>query len=339
MPQTKIMATLADNRASAEFVRSLREAGLDSVRINSAHVTPEGLRRVVDLVRSVDPDIAILMDTKGPELRTTAPAAPIALAPGDLLMFGYGTEPSTSDRLLCASSPEICDSISPGDTLKIDDGAIELEVLTDADANGFISCRVSRGGSFDARKTIALPGGQLPPLPAVSDRDREMILAGVKAGIDMIAHSFVRSAADVEAVRSLIEGSDIELYAKIECRQGVEKMEEIARVADGLLVARGDLATAIDIAEIPVVQYRALMLCRSMSRRSIVATQILQSMISAPAPTRAEVSDIALAVMEGADTLLLCGETAQGSFPRECVDTMRRTILSVESNSLRCKIK
>ena len=326
MPQTKIMATLADNRASAEFVRSLREAGLDSVRINSAHVTPEGLRRVVDLVRSVDPDIAILMDTKGPELRTTAPAAPITLAPGDLLMFGFGTEPSTSDRLLCASSPEICDYISLGDTLKID-------------ADGFISCRVSRGGSFDARKTIALPGGQLPPLPAVSDRDREMILAGAKAGIDMIAHSFVRSAADVEAVRSLIEGSDIELYAKIECRQGVEKMEEIARAADGLLVARGDLATAIDIAEIPVVQYRALMLCRSMSRRSIVATQILQSMISAPAPTRAEVSDIALAVMEGADTLLLCGETAQGSFPRECVDTMRRTILSVESNSLRCKIK
>lgn len=331
------MATLADNRATVDFVRSLRRAGMDSVRINSAHVDPQTLRRLVGLVRSVDPDIAILMDTKGPELRTTDVASPIVLSEGATLLFGYGEDSSSADRLLSASSADIAEYISPGDTLKIDDGAIELRA-EEPEADGLILCRVTRGGTIDARKTIALPGGKLPPLPAVSERDREMILAGAEEGIDMIAHSFVRSAADVEEVRRLIAGSSIELYAKIECRQAVERMEEIALAADGLLVARGDLATAIDIAEIPVVQYQALTLCRRLRRRSIVATQILQSMIASPSPTRAEVSDIALAVMEGAETLLLCGETAQGRYPEECVGVMRRTILSVESNFLRCKI-
>ncbi len=331
------MATLADNRATADFVRALRLAGMDSVRINSAHVDPQTLDCLVRLVRSVDPDIAVLMDTKGPELRTTDPAAPFTLCEGQTLLFGYGTEQSTADCLLSASSPDISEYISTGDIVKIDDGAIEL-LAEGRGAGGLMRCRVLCGGTVDARKTIALPGGQMPPLPAVSERDRQMILAGVDAGIDMIAHSFVRSADDVEQVRRLIAGSPIELYAKIECRQAVDGLEEIAKAADGLLVARGDLATAIDIAEIPVVQYRVLSLCRRLHRRSIVATQILQSMISAPAPTRAEVSDIALAVMEGADTLLLCGETAQGRYPTECVSVMRRTILSVESNSMRCKI-
>lgn len=307
---------------------------MDSVRINSAHIEPQTLRRMVELVRSVDPEIAILMDTKGPELRTTEVACPITLPEGGEVVFGYGTAASTAERLLCAAAADIADYIDAGDLLRIDDGAIEMEAV-EKKPDGLVRCRITRGGVLDARKTIALAGGKMPPLPAVSERDRINILAGVEVGIDMIAHSFVRSADDVEAVRGLIEGTGIELFAKIECRQAIGRMEEIAGAADGLLVARGDLGTAIDVAEIPIVQYRALSLCRRMKRRSIVSTQILQSMISAPVPTRAEVSDIALAVMEGAGTLLLCGETARGRYPEECVSVMRRTIDAVESASLK----
>lgn len=333
---TSVMATLSDLRANPDFVRLLRKSGADSVRINSAHVTPEILAEMVKTVRSTAPDMKILMDTKGPELRTNDVTAPIRLKEGDEVEIHTSTLPC-SDNKIRTSINGITALAEPGITILLDDGAIAIEV-TEVDETETIHGVTSRGGCLDARKTMAFSHGRLPALPAVSERDRLMIEAAREVGIDMIAHSFVRSAADVEAVREVTAGSDIRLYAKIECREALKRLDEIIEAADGILVARGDLGTAVDVTEIPAIQNDVVMRCRRIGRPTIVATQILQSMIHSPVPTRAELSDIALAVMEGVDCLLLCGETAMGDYPAECVDIMSRTIKSVELNSLRCKI-
>lgn len=329
------MATLADNRATAEFIDSLRANGADSVRINSAHVSPETLSEMVALVRSAAPGFKILMDTKGPELRTNEASSPLNLREGDNVEISTSTLPC-SGYAIHTSTNGIVQLASPTDEIYLDDGAIAIEVIsTDG---GKIRGRVTRGGQLDSRKTMAFSHGRLPDLPAVSQRDLQMIRAAQRSGIDMIAHSFVRSPNDVEAVRRAAADSNLRIYAKIECREAIANLDAIISAADGILVARGDLATAIDPADIPALQYDILMRCRKAGRPTIVATQILQSMIQSPVATRAELSDIALAVMEGADCLLLCGETAMGRYPAECVATMAKTIRSVESNSLRCKI-
>ena len=182
-----------------------------------------------------------------------------------------------------------------------------------------VRARVIRGGVLGSRKTVALPGVELPPMPAVTVADREAIALAVEMKIDIVAHSFVRTAADVEAVRVLLGNADIQLYAKIETRSALDNLESIAAAADGLLVARGDLGTNIPLTAIPAAQYRVAQLAWKACKPVMISTQILNSMESAPAPTRAEMSDVALAVMERAAWILLCGETARGDWPRECV--------------------
>lgn len=320
---TNVMATMADVRCTPAFVEAMRRAGAEGFRINSAHVSPEKLLEMVATIRSVDPSLRILMDTKGPEIRTTAPAEPFTLAEGAEVTLRQGTEPSTA-RLIFSPAP-ICDMpLQPGHTLLVDDGGCRLEV-TAADACS-ITARVVCGSLIDAAKTIASPDADLPSLPAVSERDRLIISAAHEAGIDMIAHSFVRSADDVRDVRALIDGSGIELYAKIECRQGVDRLDDILAEADALLVARGDLGTQIPLWEIPALQARIAAHCHAAGKPFMIATQMLESMTHAPRPTRAELSDVALGVWQGARWLLLCGETARGEYPVECVDMMRRTV-------------
>ena len=264
------MATVADDRCTREFVERLHSLGMEGVRINSAHVSPQTMREMIALIRSVSPSITILIDTKGPGTRVKA--------------------------------------------------------------------RLVKAGNLDSRKTLNIPGTEIPPLPAVSPRDLLSLRAAVEAGADIVAHSFVRSAADVLAVREVIAGSSVRLYAKIECREGVENIPSILEVSDGLLVARGDLGAQIDPADIPAVQLQALSLCHAAGKPSIVATHILQSMMQNPSPTRAELSDIALGVMEGASWLLLTGETARGEYPGECIDIMRRTIAATVNANLSCRL-
>ncbi|MCM1292427.1 MAG: pyruvate kinase [Bacteroides sp.] len=337
MRQTLIMATLADNRATETFVDSMRRDGINGVRINSAHVEPSTLTQMVRTVRNVDPDIKILMDTKGPEVRTTDVDTLIKFIPGDLTTLrSTDSNRLTTHESIFTPVADIERYISVGEHVLIDDGAIDAEVI-EVD-NTEVRLKIVRGGVLDSRKTIALSSGVIPPLPPVSRRDRTMIEAAMKAGIDMIAHSFVRSANDIRAVAEIIKDSGIQLFAKIECRQAIDRVDEIAACCDGLLCARGDLATSIGISEIPAAQFHIMGACNRAGKASIVATQILESMHTNPMPTRAEVSDIALAVMEGADWLLLCGETARGEYPIEAVEIMDRTIKSIESNHLRCKI-
>lgn len=331
------MATLSDQRATRDFIAGMRCAGTDAFRINSAHVSPKTMASMVKLIKSVDPDIGILMDTKGPEIRTTECETPMPLAEGDTveLRSSAECEKCRGNRIFTCVD-EIHRYLEPETNVLLDDGMIAIRVER-IDGQTVIG-QVMRGGILDSRKTIAFDRGELPPLPPVSEHDRQMIEAAREIKIDMIAHSFVRSANDINAVRRLIEGTDISLFAKIECRSAIKHLDDIMTVADGILVARGDLGTALPLSEIPATQYHIMNKCHSSSTPTIVSTQILQSMISSPQPTRAEVNDIALAVMEGADWLLLCGETAQGAYPEKCVEVMRHTIDSIYSNNLQCKI-
>lgn len=317
------MATVADVRCTADFIRSLRDAGMESVRINSAHVEADTFRRMVDVIRGVDADIKILMDTKGPEIRTTALPSPVMVAAGDEVCFESGSEESAAGHVFIAVAG-VEKYLRKGQEILFDDGELRFEVQSVEGTK--IRCRALNHGVMDSRKTIAFPGVEIPSLPAVSERDRRNILLAVETGLDMIAHSFVRSAADLLEVRALLGDSPISLYAKIECREALRNLESIAEEADGLLVARGDLGTQIALPEIPAVQFRVAMLAAEMGKPTILATQILQSMMSKPIPTRAELSDIALAVAEGFDRLLLCGETAQGDYPRECVEILSETV-------------
>ncbi len=329
------MATLSTDRCSTDFVRSLADKGMKGVRINSAHVMPDDIMQMVATVRAVDPSIKILMDTKGSEIRTTDLIAPISFSLGDTTTIA-GIDNITTQQRICLTAQAVENHLKPGMQIVFDDGELIFEVSSVCQST--INAKCIRAGILGARKTVNIPDCQLPPLPAVSERDRINIIAGIKAGIDIIAHSFVRDVHDIEAVRQLISDTDISLFAKIECPQAINNLNEIANAADGLLVARGDLGTCMPLSEIPVLQYTITSHCRSISRPFIVSTQILQSMMSSPSPTRAEVSDIALAVMQGADWLLLCGETALGKYPVECVDIMQQTINSVQQHSLRCKI-
>ncbi len=331
---THIMATMADARCTPAFVKEMAEAGMDSVRINSAHVDPASIASMTATIRAAAPQVAMLMDTKGPEIRTTALADEvdsITLTDGERLTLVADPHTATRRGLIAVAVAGLDKYLHPGDRVLIDDGAIELTVEEGDGAQSGVAAIVTRGGLLGSRKTVAAPGVELPPLPAVSDRDRVNIAAAIECGVSMIAHSFVRSAADVEAVRSLIAGTGITLYAKIECSEAVENLEEILAAADGLLVARGDLGTQVAVERIPVLQHRIATLCREAGKPVIVATQMLDSMERNPYPTRAEVSDIALAVMEGINTLLLTGETARGAHPVRCVEVMRRTIEETEA--------
>lgn len=317
------MATVADVRCTPEFVESLRRAGMRAVRINSAHVTGDRFRQMVATIRAVDPAIEILMDTKGPEVRTTALPHDVEISVGEAVDFTSGHEPSTPERIVVAVD-DLHRYVAVSDELLVDDG--ELRFVVESIEGAVVHTRAVNSGLLGSRKTVALPGGVVPPLPAVSERDRANIALAVECGIDMIAHSFVRSAADVRAVRELIAGSGIALYAKIECREALADLEAITHEADGLLVARGDLGTSIALEEIPAAQITAVEASKKAGKPTILATQILQSMIGRPTPTRAELSDVTLAVLEGFDYLLLCGETAQGDYPQQCVEFMSRTI-------------
>lgn len=333
------MATVAADRCPdlRAALTALRDAGADGFRINSAHASVKSMAGFIAACRAVDPSLLILMDTKGPEMRTTVTPAPLQLAPGDMTDIvsspSPDAEPTVAGRIGVAVS-DLQRYVATGEQILFDDGLIAAEV-TDVRPDGMLRARIVRAGELGSRKTVALSSGIVPPLPAVSRRDAEFIRAAAAEGIDIIAHSFVRSADDLRAVRALIGDAPISLYAKIECRDALANLDAIIAEADGLLVARGDLGTALPLSDIPSVQFEVMRRCRAAGKPAIISTQIMQSMIDSPVPTRAEVSDVALAVMEGADMLLLCGETAQGRYPCECVAMMRRTILSTEAAGLR----
>jgi len=321
MKQTKIVASVSDRRCGVDFIRQLYNAGVNVVRMNTAHATEEGLKNIIRNVREVSRHIGILIDTKGPEVRTTGCEAPIEYKTGDVVkLFGRPDVDSTHD-IVNLSYENFAADIQEGDHVLFDDGALDMLVIG---INGpAVIAQVQNDGVLGAHKSVNVPGRHIA-LPALTPKDRKNIMLAIDLDIDFIAHSFVRSAADVRAVQAILDAynSDIKIISKIENQEGVDNIDEIIDVSYGIMIARGDLGIEVPIEHIPGIQRKIIRKCIEKKKPVIVATQMLHTMINNPRPTRAEVTDIANAVYSSTDALMLSGETASGKYPIEAVQTM-----------------
>ena len=304
-----------------EFLRKLFFEGMNVVRMNTAHATKEGMTQVIKNVRAVSPHIGILIDTKGPEVRSTTVKEPISYKTGDVVkIFGRPEMESTHD-IVNVSYKDFCRDVHEGDHILFDDGALDMLVMENT--GPMIVAQVQNDGVLGSRKSVNVPGVHID-LPAITERDRSNILFAIEQDIDFIAHSFVRSAADVKAVQDILDkhNSDIKIISKIENQEGVDNIDEIIEASYGIMVARGDLGIEIPLERIPGIQREIIRKCVHARKPVIVATQMLHSMITQPRPTRAEVTDIANAIYMRTDALMLSGETATGKYPIEAVKTM-----------------
>ena len=321
MKQTKIVCSISDLRCDVDFIRSLFNAGMNVVRMNTAHATPEGLRKIIHNVRAVSPHIGILIDTKGPEVRTTGIAQPITYKTGEVVKIFGRPEMDTTHDIINVSFPDFALDVKAGDDILFDDGAIDMKVQEIVGPT--VYAEVQNDGVLGAHKSVNVPGEHID-LPALTERDRRNILLAIDEDIDFIAHSFVRSAADVEAVQKILDEhhSDIKIISKIENQEGVDNIDEIIHASYGVMVARGDLGIEVPVERIPGIQRNIIRKCVEHHKPVIVATQMLHTMINNPRPTRAEVTDIANAIYSNTDALMLSGETASGKYPLEAVKTM-----------------
>lgn len=329
---TKIVATISDRRCDIPFLMQLHENGLNVVRMNSAHLDLTGFQRIVNNVRAVSPSIGILMDTKGPEIRTTTNAtdSEIEIQEGMKVVIAGSPAEQTTENRICVSYRAIANDVKPGMHLLIDDG--ELDFVIDRIEGNELHCTALNSGGLGSRKSVNIPGAKIK-LPSLTDRDRKNIGYAIDLGIDFIAHSFVRSANDVRDIQEILDErhSDIKIISKIENQEGIDNIDEIIEASYGIMVARGDLGIEIPAERIPGIQRRLINKCIAAHKPVIVATQMLHSMIHNPRPTRAEVSDIANAVSQRSDALMLSGETAYGKYPVEALSTMARIAREAES--------
>jgi len=321
MKQTKIVCSISDFRCDVEFLRKLFFEGMNVVRMNTAHATKEGMTQVIKNVRAVSPHIGILIDTKGPEVRSTTVKEPISYKTGDVVKVFGRPEMETTHDIVNVSYKDFCRDVHEGDHILFDDGALDMLVMENT--GPMIVAQVQNDGVLGSRKSVNVPGVHID-LPAITERDRSNILFAIEQDIDFIAHSFVRSAADVKAVQDILDehNSDIKIISKIENQEGVDNIDEIIEVSYGIMVARGDLGIEIPLERIPGIQREIIRKCVHARKPVIVATQMLHSMITQPRPTRAEVTDIANAIYMRTDALMLSGETATGKYPIEAVKTM-----------------
>ena len=338
MKQTKIVASVSDRRCDVDFIRQLFNAGANVVRMNTAHASEEGIINIIRNVRAVSRHIGILIDTKGPEVRTTGCAEPISFSTGDVVkLFGRPEVDSTHD-IVNLSYPNFAADIREGDHVLFDDGALDMEVIG---INGpQVIAKVTNDGVLGSHKSVNVPGRHID-LPALTEKDHKNIMLAIEQDIDFIAHSFVRSADDVKAVQKILDEhhSDIKIISKIENQEGVDHIDEIIDASYGIMVARGDLGIEVPIEQIPGIQWRIIHKCIEKKKPVIVATQMLHSMINNPRPTRAEVTDIANAIHSCTDALMLSGETASGKYPVEAVKTMAAIAEQAEKDRLSRKIE
>ena len=337
MRRAKIVATLGPATSSYENIRAIIEAGVNVARMNLSHGSYEVHEEVYANVRKAAEDtgqpIAVLVDLQGPKIRLGKfEAGPYELEVGDI--FTITTEEVVGTKELSGTTFKgLPDDVSPGDFLLIDDGKVKVEVL---ETDGVrVKTKVIVAGPVSNNKGINLPGVAVN-VPALSEKDEDDLRWGLKLGADYIALSFVRNASDVDRVFEIMaeEGRKVPVIAKIEKPQAVDNLEEIIDAFDGIMVARGDLGVELPLEAVPIVQKRAVELARRMAKPVIVATQMLESMISSPVPTRAETSDVANAVLDGADAVMLSGETSVGEYPVVTVSTMARIVTSTEDHGL-----
>ena len=329
MRKTKIICTIGPACDNEETLTALCRAGMNVARLNFSHGTQEEHLRRINLIKEVreklNLPIAIMLDTKGPEYRIgTFRNGPVTLKDGDA--FTLTTEQIEGDETrVSVSYRKLTEELAEGDTVLINNG---LVILTVKQVSGpEILCTVTAGGVLSDRKSMNFPGKVLKQV-FLSEQDRKDILFGLENDIDFVAASFVSTREDVQSIRELLDangGRDVDLIAKIENRSGVDHIEEICEVADGIMVARGDLGVEIPFMEVPALQKYLIQKCRMLGKRVITATEMLESMIQNPRPTRAEISDVANAVYDGSSAIMLSGETAAGKHPVQAVTTMAQT--------------
>ncbi len=326
---TKIIATISDKKCDVGFLTQLFEEGMNVVRLNTAHQTHDDALKVIKNVRKVSDRIALLVDTKGPEIRTVDVEKEIDLKKGDRIKMQGKGGPECTDVCLRVSYEEFVKDIEVGKKVLIDDG--ELELLVIDKGVDFLIVEAQNDGVVKNRKSVNVPGVSIN-LPSLTQKDIEFIQFAIEQDIDFIAHSFVRHKADVLQIQGLLDkqNSAIKIIAKIENQEGVDNIEEILDHVYGVMVARGDLAIEIPAQKLPVIQRKIIRKCIERKKPVIIATQMLHSMINNPRPTRAEVSDIANAIYNRTDAIMLSGETAYGEYPVEAVRTMKEVAIEVE---------
>ena len=332
--RVKIVATLGPASNNEKTIRALFEAGADVFRINMSHATPEALREAHTIIRKIEVEfsrpIGILIDLQGPKLRIGKfDSGAIRLTEGDILSFVRRESVGGLGRVHLPH-PEIFQAVQAGHALLLDDGKFRLRVVEASDVR--IDAEVLTGGMLASRKGISLPDTVIP-LAAMTDKDRADLEDALNVGVDWVALSFVQRAKDIVEARKLVRGRAA-IMAKIEKPSALSELEQIIELSDGIMVARGDLGVEMPVEKVPGLQKQITRASRNAGKPVVVATQMLESMISAPAPTRAEVSDVATAVFDGADAVMLSAESAIGKFPVEAVATMDRVAIEVERDPL-----
>ena len=326
--QTKIICTIADNNCAPELIKNLVEAGMNVARLNTAHIDTAQAEAVIKNIHSVSKRIGILIDTKGPEVRTCEMQEALELKTGDTLQISSSNIPKKGFQV---NYEDFVKEVPVGSNILIDDGEIELHVDDKTDTE--LLCTATNDGAIKNRKSVNVPGVKMS-MPALTEKDAAFIeWATSHPAVDFIAHSFVRNRDDVMAIQSILDmrKSPIKIIAKIENREGVDNLESILDVAHSVMIARGDLGIEIPAEEVPIIQKQMIRTCIRRVKPVITATQMLHTMIDNPRPTRAEVSDVANAIYDGTDAVMLSGETAYGKYPVEAVKTMANIARNVEA--------
>lgn len=334
--RTKIVATLGPASSSKDVLTQLFKAGIDVARINASHGSHEVHRRTIELVREInaelDSHVSILFDLQGPKIRIGTLPQPVPIQPGQRIELSTAIKELDGNRIPMVYET-FAQDVKAGDTVLVEDGKVQLRVLeTDRVAN--VLLEVINGTNIGSRKGVNLPGVAVS-LPSLTDKDKEDVAFGLEMNVDWFALSFVRRAEDLGALKRLLEQHNCKakVIAKIEKPEALKVIDDIIMASDGIMVARGDLGVEIPIEEVPFWQKRIVRRCNELGRPVIVATQMLESMIENPRPTRAEATDVANAVLDGSDAVMVSGETSVGAYPVEVVNTMQRIIAQAEQEA------
>ena len=337
MRKTKIVCTIGPASESTEILEELIDAGMNVARLNFSHGDHAEHKARIDKINEVARKkgkvVGILLDTRGPEIRThSMKDGRVEIVAGQKLSISM-TEVEGNGDVFSVTYEKLIEDVEAGSVILLDDGLVELQVTGKDEAKGLIHTIVVNSGLLENKKGVNVPGVEIQ-LPGMTEKDSKDILFGIQENVDFIAASFVRRASDVLEIRSLLEengGSDLQIIPKIENREGVDNIDEIIMVSDGLMVARGDLGVEIPSEEVPLIQKQLIEKCNQAGKAVITATQMLDSMQHNPRPTRAEASDVANAILDGSDAIMLSGETAAGQYPVESVKTMVKIALHTEA--------
>jgi pyruvate kinase len=325
--RTKVICTIGPSTESFSMLKKMQKAGMNVARINMSHSDHKSAKKIIDRIKKLNKQIntpvGILMDTQGPEIRTGDTNNIVNIKTGEIVTFTIRDESDVESTSIRVHYDELINSVSVGTLISLDNGLMNFKVLNKTENH--LQCRVLDGGKLGSKRHVNLPGIRIN-LPSVTEKDKKDIIFGLKHDVDFIALSFVRNASDIEDLKLILKKNSkkIKIISKIEDQEGLSNINEITECSDGVMVARGDLGIETDLSNLPNIQRKIMSTCARHGKKSIVATHLLESMINNPTPTRAEVTDVANAIYEGTDAVMLSGETTVGKYPLECVQFITR---------------